>query len=236
MSVYQRLKGIQTLLFPDSCLLCGARAPVADPFCDGCRHALPRLDAACARCAAALPASPSPEGVCGACQQRAPAFDRVVAAYRYAPPLDRLIQGGKYNGRLDWLEVLARELAVRVESATDGRVDAVVPVPLHRLRLRERGYNQSLELARPVSKRLRLPVITGGVRRARPTVPQTGLSRTLREKNVRRAFEITRGFDGRRIAIVDDVMTSGATIEALARALRRAGATHVEAWVLARAG
>jgi ComF family protein len=159
----------------------------------------------------------------------------VVAAYRYAPPLDRLIQGAKYNGRLDWIELCSRELAERLRGATGG-VQALVPVPLHRTRLRERGYNQSLELARPLGRRFGLRVLTAGIRRLRPTLPQTGLSRELREKNVRRAFAVDCPLDGLHLAIVDDVMTSGATIEAFARALRRAGAADVEAWVVARAG
>lgn len=223
------------MLFPSICVLCGAQAAGTDPFCSGCRSTLPGLGHACARCAAPLPES-GPSGLlCGDCQRKSPTFDRIIAAYRYAPPLDRLVQGGKYNGRLDWLDLLARELADRLEGIAKD-VDALIPVPLYRTRLRERGYNQSLELARPLAKRLRIPVITTGIRRARPTAPQTGLSRELREKNVRRAFEIEHDFEGRRLAIVDDVMTSGATIDALARVLRRAGAARVEAWILARAG
>lgn len=235
MSVYERLKNIHHLLFPSSCVLCGARAAGGEFFCGGCRGALPVLGPACARCAAPLVTGGAPDAVCGDCQQRPPAFDRVVAAYRYAPPLDRLIQGGKYNGRLDWLRVLARELLARLE-AEAAAVDLLVPVPLHRSRLRERGYNQSLELARPLARRLGVAVVTTGIRRSRATAAQTGLSREAREKNVRRAFTVECHLENRRVAIVDDVMTSGATIEALARVLRRAGAARVEAWVLARAG
>jgi ComF family protein len=109
-----------------------------------------------------------------------------------------------------------------------------VPVPLHRSRLRERGYNQSLELARPVAKHLQLPVIDGLVR-TRPTPPQAALSREARRKNVRRAFAARADFTGMRVAVVDDVMTSGATAEMVTRCLRKAGAVGVEIWVVARA-
>lgn len=235
MTVYKRIISIQSCLFPCFCVLCGDRSPRRDPFCPACRQGLPRLDTACARCAAPLPPEAPLAGTCGHCQRESPAYDRIVAAFRYAPPLDRLIQGGKYHGRLDWLDVLGRELAGRlVDRASE--IDALVPVPLHRTRLRERGYNQSLELARALARRLRLPIVTSGVRRARATLPQTGLSRELRRKNVRHAFSLECRFDERRVAIVDDVMTSGATIESLAQALRQAGAKQVEAWVLARAG
>lgn len=233
--MYGSLRNIQSFLFPTTCVLCGAPTTGADSFCNGCRNSLTHPGPACVRCAAPLPGNSPSDLHCGNCQQKRPAFDRAIAVYRYTPPLDRLIQGGKYNGRLDWLDVLARELADRLHGIA-GDADALIPVPLHRTKLRERGYNQSLELARPLARRLQLPVITGGVRRARPTVPQTGLSRELREKNVRRAFVVERNLEGQRLAIVDDVMTSGATIDALAKALRRAGAVRVEAWVLARAG
>lgn len=235
MTVYERIKSVQSLLFPCFCVLCGDRSCRFDLFCTACRRALPQLDSACARCAAPLPAEAALAGTCGHCQRQPPAYDRVVAAFHYAPPLDRLIQGGKYHGRLDWLNLLGRELADRLaDRKTD--VDVLVPVPLHRTRLRERGYNQSLELARPLARRLGLPIVTSGVRRARATLPQTGLSRELRRRNVRRAFSLESRFDERRVAIVDDVMTSGATLEALAQALRHAGASCVEAWIVARAG
>lgn len=111
----------------------------------------------------------------------------------------------------------------------------LVPVPLHRARLRERGYNQSLELARVVARHFGLPLAMHAVRRVRATTPQTTLTSNERRRNVRNAFHATVDFSGKRVVIVDDVMTSGHTVNALARCLRRAGAVSIVVWVTARA-
>ena len=173
------------------------------------------------------------ELACGECQQHPPAYASAHAPLRYQPPIDRLVQGAKYNGRLDWLDLLGRRLAVHVTGRA-ALVDAIVAVPLHQSRLRERGYNQSLELARLLGKRLALP-LRHGLRRTRATAPQSQLSREERRQNLRGAFTATAGFDGMRVALVDDVMTSGATAETVSRCLLQAGATQVEVWIAARA-
>ncbi len=152
----------------------------------------------------------------------------------YTSPIDHLIQALKYGRQLSCARILGEYLAAHIGDIAT-KPDVVVPVPLHRARLRERGFNQSLELARPLAKRLGIPLIIDGARRTRPTVPQTGLRLKERQKNVRGAFAVMQDFTDKRIAIVDDVMTSGATVEALARALRKAGAGAVEVWVVARA-
>jgi ComF family protein len=232
MNLSERLKRLPEWLLPGACLLCGTRIPWRRDFCDGCDQALPRLGHACFRCASPY-AEPSGELPCGACQQHPPPYLRVRAPFRYAAPVDGLVQGGKYAGRLDWLAALGRQLS---ESLTPYplEVDALVPVPLHRSRLRERGYNQSLELARPLAKRLKLPIHMG-VERVRATATQTGLSRDERRSNLREAFAVRGTARDMRLAIIDDVMTSGATADALTRCLLKAGAKSVEVWVMARA-
>ena len=155
------------------------------------------------------------------------------APFRYAAPIDRLIQGAKYNARFDWLDLLANRLTEHIRiRATE--VDAIVPVPLHRSRLRSRGYNQALELARPLAKNLRLP-LHRGIERVRSTPAQIAMSLEDRRRNVRNAFAASGEFTGLRLALVDDVMTSGATVQAVTRCLRRAGAASVEVWIVARA-
>lgn len=231
--VYDRIKNIQRWLMPAACALCGARCD--QDLCADCDRALPRLGPGCPQCAAPVAGiacdAPAP---CGRCQRRPPAYDRVRALYSYALPVDRMILGLKYGRRIDWARVLGERLANRI-AASGSDIDVIIPVPLHRQRLRERGYNQSLELTRPVAARLDRPLVLRGVTRARATAPQTGLSATLRRRNMRNAFDVTRDFDGRRIAMVDDVMTSGATVDAFARCLKRAGAAYIEVWVVARA-
>jgi ComF family protein len=126
------------------------------------------------------------------------------------------------------------ELLVDAISASSAAADAIVAVPLHRSRLIERGYNQALELARPLAAATRKPLLVSGIHRRRPTAPQSQLAAAHRRQNLRGAFRVSRRIEGMHLAIVDDVMTTGATVEALAEALRSAGAASVVAWVLAR--
>jgi ComF family protein len=173
--------------------------------------------------------------ICGECQKEAPAYRVTHAAFRYAPPVDKLIQGLKYGGRLDLSRVLGGYLARHLMGIAGQRPDVIVPVPLHPSRLRSRGYNQSLELARFVSAALGLPIDAKNARRIRATMPQTELPREQRRRNVRGAFEAGAAFAGRAVAIVDDVMTSGNTVQSLAQSLLEADARDVTVWVVARA-
>ena len=216
------------VLLPQDCLLCGAPSG-EEPVCPGCRADLPQPPGeTCPRCAL-----PSPGGqACGSCLANTPSFDRTVAVWRYAPPTDRLIHSYKYGARLALAPYFARALATRLDAFP--AVDAVVPVPLARGRLAERGFNQALEIARSLSPLVRVPVAARGLRRIRETADQTGLTPDARRKNVRGAFAVNADVAACRIAVVDDVMTTGASLAEIAGALKRAGATHVENWVVAR--
>jgi ComF family protein len=234
--VNRGLRGWIDFLLPGACLLCGARLPAGDDLCPACEAELPRLGPACAACAAPLPRSPAGLALrCAPCQQTAPAFDRTVALFAYAAPVDRLILRLKYHADLRLARVLGNLLAAAVCAQAGGIPDLIVPVPLHVTRLRERGYNQALELARPIARRLRAPLDYRSVARVRRTAPQVDMDYEARRKNVRRAFRVNADLTARRIAIVDDVMTSGHTVNALAAALRKAGAAEVAVWVVARA-
>ncbi len=228
-----RLEALRTWLWPGHCLLCRARARAGESLCSGCRAHLPWIDAACPRCAIAL-TTESAVIACGACQQKAPAFDYACAALRYAAPIDRLIVDLKYHQRLDLARTLGQLLVERLRTATN-RPDVIVPVPLHASRLRERGYNQSLELARVLGRRLKLPVKPFIATRVRATPAQTSLPLEKRARNVRNAFTADGNVAGLHVAIVDDVMTSGHTAGALAKSLRQAGAKTISVWVVARA-
>jgi len=149
--------------------------------------------------------------------------------------VDRLILGLKYSHQLSNARVLGGYLAERLTALAEPLPDAIIPVPLHRSRLRERGYNQSLELARPIARRLQRPLRPRAVQRIRATAPQTRLKHSERQKNVHNAFQVVEKLDGLRFAVIDDVMTSGHTVNALAKCLRRAGAKEVVVWVVARA-
>ena len=210
------------------CLLCGARVMGA-LLCPGCEAELPRLTGAlCPVCAL-----PTPLGeVCGSCLQHPPAFDATRAAFRYAFPLDALVQKLKYSGELALADFLAARLAAALQDAP--RPDLIIPMPLHRNRLRERGFNQAAEIARRLAARLDIPLALTACRRIKDPVPQAGLPLKARRKNIRGAFSCDADLTGRRVVLLDDVMTSGASLDELAKVVRKSGAVGIQVWVLAR--
>jgi ComF family protein len=196
-------------------------------ICASCDADLPRLSLKrCAQCALPLESG----NICGACLGRPPRFDRVTAPFSYRFPLDALIQAYKYGGRLAHARVLGAALAAVVEPD----VDVIVPMPLAPQRLAERGFNQALEIARFVARITRLPLLTRACRKVVETPPQAALPWKERAKNVRRAFVCDADLQGQRVAVVDDVLTTGATLNELAKVLRKAGATEVRGWMVAR--
>lgn len=211
---------------PAHCVLCGVRASPRR-LCTACAAALPRMPAArCATCALPLPSG----STCGDCLEHPPIYDRVAAAAPYAFPIDALVQKYKYGGDLTLARLLAAELAREVIAD----VDAIIPMPLAAARLRERGFNQAQELARHLGAALALPILTHACRKISETAAQAELPFSERARNVRGTFVCDADLRGLRVAIVDDVMTTGATINELAKNLKRAGAVHVSGWVVAR--
>ena len=175
-------------------------------------------------------------GLCGRCLGDPPSYDATIAVFAYAFPADVLIQGLKFRGELALAPMLAAELAAQINAAPDSgrRVDLVVPVPLHSVRLRVRGYNQSMEIARAIAAPLLAPVAADVCERLRDTPAQVELPWKERRQNVRGAFSCRRALDGKVIAVVDDVMTTGATLNELAAILKKFGAARVVNWVIAR--
>ena len=213
---------------PPACVLCGGPAG-ARALCTACRDDLPWHRAPhCPQCALPTPAGT----VCGACLKHPPAFTATRAALVYAWPLDRLVPRLKYHGQLAAVPVLADCLAESVRNAT--LPDRVVPMPLHPARIRARGFNHATAIALELGKRLQLRVDTAACRRVRDTAPQMALKVEDRRRNVRGAFACNADLEGLRIAIVDDVMTTGTSLDELAKTLIAAGAASVENWVVAR--
>jgi ComF family protein len=157
----------------------------------------------------------------------------VHAPFAYAPPLDHYLHAFKYRGARAMGRAFAALIAPRIEPRC-AAIDAIVAVPLHRARLRERGYNQALEIARALARGLELPLLERGIARSVATGPQTGRGARERLAGMTRAFRVRRALDGLRIAIVDDVVTTGATVNALAAALRSAGARSCSVLAVAR--
>lgn len=214
-------------LLTQDCLLC-ADVSGHDILCHACAAELPRLPPEqCPRCAL-----PTPNGeICGRCLAHPPHYDCTQSAFRYDFPLDRLVQSLKYGHRLALADYLGRQMASR---AAHIEADLIIPMPLHPGRLRERGFNQALELARPVSRALHRPIDTS-CQRVRHTTAQAALPWRERVKNIRGAFHCTSDFSGKRLLLVDDVMTTGATIDECARTLKLHGAKQVSVLVVARA-
>jgi ComF family protein len=231
--VYNWLGRLRSALYPPTCRLCGDAGGQGLDLCPGCMADLPGIGSACRRCARPLPEGVA-EGLCGACQRRPPALDRCHALLRYEFPVDYLIHRLKFQRDLAMAELLGGLLA-RSLGAVD-RPERLVPVPLHRRRLRERGYNQALEMARPLARALGLSLDPGLVRRVRPTECQSLLPVAERRRNVRRAFAVASSDLPAHVAILDDVYTTGSTANELAATLKRAGVKRVDLWVVARAG
>lgn len=208
------------------CLLCGAASPNG-PWCAACDTALPYLpEAHCPTCAL-----PTWQGaVCGHCLRKPPHYARTVAAFAYAFPLAELMQAYKFGEQLQLAPALAGKLLPRIAV----RPDCIMPMPLHPDRLRERGYNQSLLLARELGRELGIAVLPDACQRVRNTAPQSSLTWRERGKNIRNAFACSAVVAGKHVALVDDVMTTGASLNELARALKQAGASEVSCWVVAR--
>lgn len=211
-----------------ACLLCGDTTRTS--LCQGCAAQIRRLpQPACPICALPLPSVSAPV-ICGRCLGSPPHFDATFAACVYEFPLDRLIQMLKFSHRL----AAAPFLASRLVGAGPPAGDCLIPVPLSQARLRSRGFNQAVEIARPAARVLGLPLLLDDCLRVRDTVPQSDLPWQARRKNIRHAFECRRDLSGRSVIVVDDVMTTGATLDEFAATLKRAGAARVSNWVVAR--
>jgi ComF family protein len=233
--VYNWLRTAQRIVYPGSCLLCGAAGCRELDLCQGCLEALPRIRLPCSRCGEPLTGPVDEERVCGACQKRPPAFDLCRAALAYQEPVPRLVSGFKFRDRLTCGRLLAELLGVHLEAQGELRPELIIPVPLHPRRLHQRGFNQALELARPLARRFGIPLDIRSCRRTRQTRPQTELDRKLRTKNLRGAFSVASKLPARHVAVVDDVVTTGTTTNELAKALKQCGVERVEVWAAARA-
>jgi ComF family protein len=214
------------------CLLCGATCPWSEGLCPPCRSDCARCGPACRRCGIPLPGA----GVCGACLANPPPFDGVVAPFLYRYPVDALIRDLKFHDRLACVRFLGGALADEVRARRADPPERLVPVPLHWRRRIARGFNQSLEIARVVGVRLNIPIDRGTVARVRATPAQAGLPATERRRNLRGAFRVVKEPPWKRVAIVDDVMTTGATAREISRVLKRAGVEELQVWAVARAG
>lgn len=239
--VDRSVRSLIALFFPPRCGVCVMllEADSGGGICPTCTAAMRHVpEPRCIQCGQPFPDSASAEHRCMRCLKDPPHFDRVRSVFVYEEPVQSAILDFKFHGRSGlrffFSETLLTESDILSEAPR--RLDAIVPVPLHRFKLIERGYNQTALLAEELSRAVGVRVERTGLRKVRRTPPQSSLPREERERSLRGAFQAERGrFDGRRILMVDDVMTTGATLSECARTLKAAGAARVEAVTVARA-
>ncbi len=238
-------------LLPSQCLLCQATCQGNNLLCRGCLHDLPYLKHGCYQCAEPLSdnvplthgesflnhTSPddNPLRRCGRCLKQPPAFDHCTAPLLYEFPVNRLIRNLKEQGDARAALCLASVFAACFSQQTPRQhPELLIPVPLHPHRLRQRGFNQTQSIAAALSRSLNIPLNNRAVSRVRDSPHQQGLGADARRQNLRHAFSVQGRFEGIHLALVDDVITTGSTLDAVAQKFKQAGALRVDAWCLAR--
>jgi ComF family protein len=220
------------LVFKQNCVLCASPQANIHAVCKPCLNDLPRHpQTSCPQCGLS-----SDGNVCGSCLNSPPDFDATKAVFLYAYPIDAMMLRYKYGKHLNLGDIFAEFLAEKVDSnkIDISAVDLIIPMPMHPTRLKERGFNQALEIAKVLCKKSKEKLDYKSVIRQTLTPPQASLPLKERVKNIKGAFKVNTDFAGKRVAIVDDVMTTGASLNELAKILKKAGASHVECWVIAR--
>lgn len=214
-------------LIPIQCRLCGAfcRGQV---LCYDCIAELPQIEMACPRCA--LPTFSAQ--LCGRCLSKPPEQHASMSLYKYQDPVDRLIADFKFKDKLYLSQFFAEQMVSKLNSRT--LPELLIPIPLHPHRLKQRGYNQSFELAKSLSKYLTIPVSNNYLERIINTQSQSSMPFKQRKKNIQHAFRATDKQPPKHIALIDDVLTTGHTANAAAKTLKKVGVITIEVWTIAR--
>ena len=230
-----KLKDFSAIILRETCFLCAANQTINHSLCEACLKDLPWLPAnSCPQCGLS-----SGGQVCGSCLSSPPYFDATHAVFLYHYPMDTMIQRYKYSNTLSLSHTFGQLLSEKISSIhSNENIDVIIHMPMHPTRLKQRGFNQALEIAKVLdkilSKKTKAKLDYKSVTRQTLTPPQASLPLKERVKNIKGAFKVNADLSGKRIAILDDVMTTGASLNELAKTLKQAGATHVECWVIAR--
>ena len=225
---------LQHAIYPPRCLICNGTGTNGRDLCDSCEQSLPWIKKACFRCALQLPDDSSEVLLCGRCLKKAPYFDDSLSMFSFEKEIIGLIHQLKFHDKLAVSRLFGNLLADISVMKLD-KPDCLLPVPLHKRRLKQRGFNQSIEISRELQKAWRIPIETSLVNRMRETQSQTGLDVKQRRRNIKGAFEVSGLINHKHIAIVDDVVTTGSTVNELARILKRNGVERVSVYSIARA-
>lgn len=234
-----KLRVLTDIIFKQNCLLCEGKLdslPLNNhAVCRACLNDLPwQPNTSCPQCGLA-----SDGNVCGSCLSNPPDFDATQAVFLYSFPVDAMMVRYKYGNMMHLSHIFGQFLSDKLGlSLASNQIDFVIPMPMHPARIKERGFNQAHEIAKVLSKDCHEKLDFKSVARIKLTPPQASLPLKDRVKNIKGAFQVNTDklnlILGKRIAIVDDVMTTGASLNELAKTLKKAGATHVECWVIAR--
>lgn len=219
------------------CILCGFQKTEANNICDKCQHDFPILPDHCQQCAQFL--STAIDSVCGTCLTQPPPFDRTYALFPYEAPIMQLIIRLKFRYQLTIAKAFGELLADKIENVwykNKSLPDLIIPVPLHPKRLQERGFNQAIEIAKPIAKAFNLPIERNGIKRLKPTAAQSTLPANQRKYNIADAFEVSKDYSDLSIAVIDDVITTGYTIAECCHVLKQHGAKQIDVWCCARRG
>jgi len=219
-----RLNHLLSNLFPSRCVFCQQTVGSGLEVCPDCYRALPHNETCCARCALPLAEDINGAVLCGRCIKKTPAFDYAYSPFRYEDEIITLVHQLKFSEKISFSRSIG-EMLLKIFSGTGETPDCLLPVPLHPSRMRQRGFNQSIEISRALARKLAIPIEHGAIVRRRSTVAQTGLSAKQRLKNIRGAFSVVGSLNYRHVLIIDDVMTTGATVNELAKLLKK---NHVE--------
>ena len=226
-----RLQKLLNWLAPKMCIAC--HSPLLDsrlPCCSTCYAELPFQHETCTYCGQRFT---GPGDYCGACLAQPPTYDRCFCPFEYAAPIDQQIIKLKYHQNPYIARDIAAMLAVELETANIARPELLIPVPLHRTRLRQRGYNQSALLAKHLGKQLGIPVDYHSLTKHKHTANQAELSLTARQNNLKNAFRVSRPIKASHVAIIDDVITTGSTAREIAKILKRKGVVYIQVWGVA---
>lgn len=232
--VYNCINYIHRLFHPYICTLCGADSGLHMDLCQACLSDIHADHPLCNRCALPL-ALEDTHASCGKCLSHPPPFTATYSAFVYSNPVSQLIANLKFNNKIQLARTLAAAWLHQFEQHSMKRPQAIIPVPLHKTRQRQRGYNQTLEITKIIAKQLKLPVLSSQVIRTRATIAQTELSASRRRQNIKGAFEVCAAISYQHVAIFDDVVTTGSTAREMAYVLQKAGVEQIDVWCIARA-
>ena len=233
--VYNWLKNTLTKTLSKQCLLCLSPTNNTYQLCSHCEADLPSNSSHCIFCASPFSTNILKNNlVCGQCQKKPPHYTTSTIPNLYAPPLKELIGQFKFHGNIYCAPLLAQTFLRSVKHRKNNLPECIIPVPLHKKRLRERGFNQSLELARIVSEQLQIPLDYTLCQRKKSTPFQSGLSAKQRQQNLKNAFHLKKTHAYKHVAIFDDVVTTGTTVNELAKQLKLSGIETIEVWAIAR--